>query len=184
MHRRILSALPQVGGSLLFWPETDLNCGTGKYRLNTLFLALSAAVPNTLSNATVLVSLFAFFPSLEMNFSATSAAPFAFDAGTELSGTLTAIASYRQFIFPRSDPGWSYFSLSSDFIVDVNVSAFSLLTWRTIDFSLRWNEDYTQVCYDFSFLFWLLSISLHNMLLFAAHSHRRIRPITLSSYIQ
>ena len=135
----------QVGGTILFWPEEDPNCGTGKYVLNSIFLALSALIDNT--EVSIDISLFSYYPGLSINESNvySPSDPLFFGVGEVLPGNLVLIASVVRVLFLRSSSGWVTIPLNSAFIVDVNDTAYSVVTWKTSGQEAFWAEDYTQV---------------------------------------
>ena len=136
--------LSQAGGIILFWKESDPNCGTGKYRLNSLFLSLSATADNT--NAILEIRLFNYYPGPAINESNYYDPDlFYFGPGDALPGHAEFVASISQPLWVGTSAGWVAIALGASFVVDVNASSYSVLTWKTTGREILWNEDYSQV---------------------------------------
>ena len=135
---------------MLYWPEADPNCGTGKYSLVNMLLALSSVDPNFggQASADVLVELFTYFPTGDVLNASSAYSPDQglLGPGEPLPGTLQLVANRSLIAWYSSQAIWITLPLGEGFVVDTNVSVFSVLTWRVAtNDAILWTGDFVQV---------------------------------------
>jgi hypothetical protein len=105
-----------VRGVAIFWPESDLACGPGSYRLYTVFLPLSIAISETVTFLVRLIMV---------------------DGPALLPVRLLASTAFFKDLTPS--PSYIKFALPSSFTLDTLESQYFVLEFRSAR-TIQWHD--------------------------------------------